>query len=119
MEAKEQELRAEFEQLEEQMQNTALFATPEYPRVAKRHSWIKNVLDLYDHKGWLEKHLKNAEEILANEKDSELIEMAKEEIKDVRARLDATDRQIEEVLIPHDPNDERDAIVEIRAAAGG
>ena len=67
-------------------------------------------------------HLNNIEEgkkILENEKDQDLREMAKEEIEGSQAMLSELEEKIKLLLIPEDPEDEKNAIVEIRGGTGG
>lgn len=60
-----------------------------------------------------------AKDIIANEKDEELREMAKMELSELEPRLPAMEQEIKLLLIPADPEDEKNAIVEIRGGAGG
>ena len=63
--------------------------------------------------------IETAKDIIANEKDEELREMAKEELADLEPRIPAMEQEIKLLLIPADPEDEKNAIVEIRGGAGG
>ena len=58
-------------------------------------------------------------QILEEEKDEEMREMAKEELSDARERMERLAGELKILLLPKDPNDERNVIVEIRAGAGG
>ena len=60
-----------------------------------------------------------AKDIIANEKDEELREMAKMELSELEPRLPEMEQEIKLLLIPADPEDEKNAIVEIRGGAGG
>ena len=60
--------------------------------------------------------IKNTEEMV---KDPELGEMAKEELKDLQSQKEELDGRLEVLLIPKDPNDSKNVIMEIRGAAGG
>ena len=60
-----------------------------------------------------------ANEALLGERDPEMREMAEEEAKALRVQRDTLDAELQELLIPKDPNDEKDVFVEIRAGAGG
>ena len=57
--------------------------------------------------------------MLEEESDDELREMAKEELADCRARLEVIEKEMRILLLPRDPNDDKNVIVEIRAGAGG
>ena len=58
-------------------------------------------------------------EALLSEKDAEIREMAKEELAALRPQVEPAEEQLKMYLVPKDPNDEKDVIVEIRAGAGG
>ena len=69
----------------------------------------KKMMDDYD----------SAKEILATEKDEELREMAKEEVADIEQKIPAMEENIKLLLIPADPQDSKNAILEIRGGTGG
>ncbi|WIH27763.1 peptide chain release factor 1 [Photobacterium damselae] len=60
-----------------------------------------------------------AAEEMANEDDAEMREMAQEEIKEAKAEIERLEDELQVLLIPKDPNDERNCFLEIRAGAGG
>ncbi len=63
--------------------------------------------------------IKHAKEVLQKEKDAELRELAKMEIDELEPKRDALESEIKELLMPRDPNDDKNAILEIRAGTGG
>lgn len=63
--------------------------------------------------------IKEANQIISEESDDELIEMAKEELAGYESELDRLEQEFKLILLPHDPNDDKAAIVEIRAGTGG
>jgi len=65
------------------------------------------------------KSLEEAREILENENDSELIALAKADITDLEPRIEELEKIIKGLLVPKDPRDDKNVIVEIRAGAGG
>ncbi|MBQ4026883.1 MAG: PCRF domain-containing protein, partial [Bacteroidales bacterium] len=78
------------------------------PIIAKGHEYEK-LLD----------NLQSAKDILLNEKDDELREMAREEISELEPKVPALEQEIKLLLIPADPDDGKNAIVEIRGGTGG
>jgi peptide chain release factor 1 len=60
-----------------------------------------------------------AKQILENEYDSDMIELAKAQLSESASRLDTLEEQLTEEMMPKDPNDDKDSYVEIRPAAGG
>ena len=63
--------------------------------------------------------LASAKDILVNEKDDELREMAREEVSDIESRMPQMEQDIKLLLIPADPDDSKNAIIEIRGGTGG
>lgn len=64
-------------------------------------------------------NIDNAKQVIATEKDEDFREMAKEELDELIPQRDAMEDTLKELLIPKDPNDSKDIIMEIRAGAGG
>jgi peptide chain release factor 1 len=116
MEQKEQALRQEYDELQKQMQDPSIFSDPKYPKIAKRSSELEAIVKLFDeHKSLAD--AKFQAEILA--KDAEMGELAEAELTDLQAKMTANDTALYEALTQKDPNDEKDVILEVRAAAGG
>ncbi|MDX5435970.1 MAG: peptide chain release factor 1 [Pontibacter sp.] len=64
-------------------------------------------------------NIENAKQVIATEKDEDFREMAKEELDELMPQRDELEETLKELLIPKDPNDSKDIIMEIRAGAGG
>jgi peptide chain release factor 1 len=118
MEQKEQALRSEYTDLQAKLQDPAIYSDPAYPKLAKRQAQLENLLALFDMHTKLASDKRAALE-LASGSDSELKEMAELELAELEAQMTTNQDALAEALTPKDPNDEKDAIVEIRAAAGG
>lgn len=117
MDKKEQELRNELKDLQTKLQDSSIFSTPEYPKLAKRQSELEEVVGLLDKTESLRKQLSEAKELAGG--DDEMAELAQSEVSEIESKLSDISSKLSAMLIPKDPNDERDAIIEIRAAAGG
>lgn len=117
MEEKAQNYRSELETLEAKLQDPGIFSTPEYPKLAKRISDLQGLVRLIDDIAKLKAQKTEAEELLRG--GGEMAELAQGEIEEINAKLPEFEAKLQEALTPKDPNDERDAIIEIRAAAGG
>lgn len=115
---KEQALRNELAELQNELQDPAIFSSSRYPKLAKRQSELEKTIDLFDSLSTLRKQEKEAE-LLSKDGDPEISAMAKDELSEIATRKASTESELAELLTPKDPNDERDAIVEIRGAAGG
>lgn len=118
MDQKEQELRAELEELQAKLQDPTIFSDPSYPKLAKRQNSLEQLIALFDEKTNLAKSKAEAEDLLKSS-DAEMSSLAQSELDELAQKIQANDEALTEALVPKDPNDERDAIIEIRAAAGG
>ena len=78
-------------------------------KVVVKYRIYRHILDGLDH----------AKEVLENEKDAELRELAKMELEELAPKREKIEEEIKEVLMPKDPNDYRNCILEIRAGTGG
>ena len=117
MDNKETTLRTELQDLQQRLQDPSIFSSKEYPKLAKRQKLLEDTVSLYDSVKTLTAQLGEAKELAAG--DDELAVLAQSEVIDTEQRLEAAQSALGEKLTPKDPNDDRDAIIEIRAAAGG
>jgi peptide chain release factor 1 len=118
MEAKEAALRAEYTELQAKMQDPGIFSTSAYPKLAKRQSKLETLLSLFDDYHSLRDAKLQAEELISSG-GAEMSELAKAELQELEPKLAANEEKLSEELTPKDPNDEKDVVIEIRAAAGG
>jgi len=117
MNSKEEQLRQEYEDLQAKLQDPAIFSSKEYPRLAKRQQELSDLVKLFDNKLELERQKSEAETMINDNDD--MAELAKSEIEDLDRKLSELNSQLSTLLTPKDLNDEKDVIIEIRAAAGG
>lgn len=117
MEEKEHQLRQELAELQTQLQDPSVYSDPSYPKLAKRQSYLQDVAGLFDRKEQLQEAHRQASQLAGG--DDELAALAQDELHETEAALNIVETRLIEALTPKDPNDEKDAIVEIRAAAGG
>lgn len=117
MEEKERQLRQEFADLEARLQDPNIYSDSSYPKLAKRRTWLENVLSLFDSKKQLSSERQQAAQLSGG--NDELAELAQMELAELEAKITANTDALAEALTPKDPNDEKDAIMEIRGAAGG
>ncbi len=118
MEQHEHAFRQEIAELLSQLEDPAVYSKPEYPALAKRRSELESILEAFEQHRKLEAEVEAAQ-AMANSEDAELAELATLELDELQDKLSANTALIEDILTPRDPNDDRDAIVEIRAGAGG
>ena len=100
------------------LEDSNIYSKPEYPRLAKRASELEDILALFADVDKFKNQEAEALEIAAAE-GGELGELAASEAEEARIALTAAEQALQEALIPKDPNDEKDCIIEIRAGAGG
>jgi len=90
-----------------------------YRKLAKEHAELKEIVDKYREYKEVEKGIEEAEEIIRDSSDSELKELAKEELKELKEKKEKLIKELKILLLPKDPNDKKNVILEIRAGAGG
>lgn len=90
-----------------------------YVKLTKEYKDLKDLMD--ERKVYVEltENIAEAKEIIAEESDEEMIEMAKMQLEEAKEELPVLEEKIRMMLIPKDPEDEKNAVVEIRAGAGG
>lgn len=118
MEAKEQSIRNELADLQVKLQDPAVFSSKDYPKLAKRQSYLETTISLFDKLANLTAQLAEAT-TMAQDSDAEIRAMAEEEIAAVTTEHEKIEESLAAALTPKDPNDDKDVIIEIRAAAGG
>lgn len=91
----------------------------EFRKLSKEYSDLTDVVNAYDSYLRLKKEYDENKDLMYNSSDSELKELAKEEVERLEPELVNSENYIKELLIPKDPNDEKNAILEIRAGTGG
>ena len=116
MDVQERKLRQEYADLKKKLEDPAIYSSKEYPALARRQGQLESLISLFDRKKSLSAQLQEAKSMSA---EAELAELAAEEIKNLEAKLAEVEEQLSAAMLAKDPNDERNAIVEIRAAAGG
>ena len=111
--------RTRFDELEKAITDPSLFDDAKKAReVLKEHSRVKELLTTWDDLENSRRQLVENEE-LAKGNDAEMAELAKAEIEEINARIPKLEQAVLLSLLPPQPDDDRDAIVEIRAGAGG
>src|SRR5438045_9419647 len=111
--------RGRFDQLEREIGDPALFSNRQRAKeIMREHASIKQLLAKWDELEAARKRLDDNRE-LAMSGDVEIAAIADDEIPDLEKRVADLEREVQIALLPPDENDDRDAIVEIRAGTGG
>src|SRR5215475_11039044 len=109
-----------YEELTQELSSPELLSNPSaYGKAAKQHRTLEEVVQKYQVWKNLKAELADARELMDTSDDEEMREMARTEIESLQTRIDETDRELKLLLIPTDPNDEKNVILEIRAGTGG
>ena len=112
-------MRARFEELEREMAASGLFDNARHAReVLREHSDAKHLLDIWDRLVKARRELAENRE-LASSDDKEMAELAASEIPQLEVSIPSLERDVQVALLPPEPDEDKDAIVEIRAGTGG
>ena len=90
-----------------------------YSTLNKEYRDLEKIVKKYDEYVLATANLQNAKEVLENEKDADFREMAKEEIDELKPLIEELTEELKMMLIPKDPNDSKNVILEVRAGTGG
>jgi peptide chain release factor 1 len=113
-------LEEKYEMLEMRISDPLIINNqPEWQKFIKEHSEITPVINKYREYKDVKRRMQEAKDILDNENDAEYRELAKMELEELEDGFQALIDDLHLLLIPKDPNDEKDVICEIRAGAGG
>ncbi|WP_026462480.1 peptide chain release factor 1 [Adhaeribacter aquaticus] len=113
-------IKERFEDVSQQLiQPDAMSDMKKYKSLNKEYKDLEKIVIEYKKYLNLISNIDNAKQVIATEKDEEFREMAKEELDELLPQLDEMEELIKNLLIPKDPNDSKDIIIEIRAGAGG
>jgi peptide chain release factor 1 len=113
-------LMSRFEEVSTLITDPAVIADQRrYVKLTKEYKELEDLMNARKEYRELLKNIGDAKDIMANESDAELKEMAREDLDNCQKRLPELEEEIKLMLIPEDPEDDRNAIVEIRGGAGG
>lgn len=90
-----------------------------YMKLMKEHSELSEIVEKFREWKGYKNALEDARAMLNEKPDPELMEMIQQEMEDASSGMERTERELKILLMPKDPNDDKDVIVEIRAGAGG
>ena len=108
------------DEVTEQMADPDVFDDPQRIQdLARERSELDDIVERYRSLDRIEKQIAEARIMVDNEADSEMADLARDELAALQPRADALLAELRELLIPRDPNDAKNVIVEIRAGAGG
>lgn len=113
-------IRKKYDELTELIVKPEIIAdNKEWTKLVKERSEIDPVAETYDRLKSLDKEIAELKEMAADGSDRELAELAEAELAEKKAEKEKTEGELKILLLPVDPNDEKNVIIEIRAGAGG
>ena len=113
-------LRAKYDELQTQMTAPDVMSDMKrFVALNKEYKELGPIIEASEKYRTAWSNLLNAKDVMANEKDDEFREMAREEIASLEPELERLEEEIKLLLIPKDPQDEKNAILEIRGGTGG
>ncbi|MGC8926818.1 MAG: peptide chain release factor 1 [Myxococcota bacterium] len=113
------EIEKRFEELSGRMTDPQLISNrSEFEKVAKERAQLEPIVEKFKKLKSKEKELQDAKEVLSSQ-DAEMKELAKVEVESLSAEIERLKEEIKILLLPKDPNDEKNVILEIRAGTGG
>ncbi|MCR3906025.1 MAG: peptide chain release factor 1 [Tenericutes bacterium] len=111
-------LEKQYQEMQDKLASGKL-EVKEMTNLLKETSAISETVETYRFFKIKSQELKDLEEMIEDEKDQDLIDMAQTEIEKLKEILDKTEEKLKILLLPTDPNDEKNVIMEIKGAAGG
>lgn len=91
----------------------------EWKKLVKERAALEETIEIYDKYLNKEKEIKDLEELIKTEKDKEMLDLAKEELYEAKGSIDEIIQELKVLLLPKDPKDNNNVIIEIRPCAGG
>ncbi len=114
------QIEARYEELTQALASPEIMSdSAKYQKTAKAHSDMTPVVEKYREYKDLTRGIAESKAVLADEKDPEMRAYAQEELTKLESRVGAVEQELKVLLLPKDPNDEKDIILEIRAGTGG
>ncbi|MBO7355176.1 MAG: peptide chain release factor 1 [Lachnospiraceae bacterium] len=114
------ELLGKYEEMNRQMQDPAIIGdSNRFQKIMKEQGALAPLVNAYTEYKKCNTDLEDALEMLSSESDEEMRTMLKESVSEGKARISELEEEIKILLLPKDPNDSKNVIIEIRAGAGG
>ena len=114
------QIEARYEELTQALASPEIIGdSSKYQKTAKAHSEILPIVEKYREYKDLRKGIAESKALLADEKDPEMRAYAQEELNGLESRVGGVEEELKVLLLPKDPNDEKNVILEIRAGTGG
>ncbi len=115
-----QGIESRYVEIEEKLSSSDVMSDMElYKKYTKEYKSISEIVEVFRAYKQAKKNIEDANELLSMESDAEMRELAKAEIDESISFCNEAEQKLKELLLPKDPNDDKNVIVEIRGGAGG
>ncbi len=114
------QLDARYQEMTQQLSTPEIVTdSAKFQKLAKQHSDLQQIVEKHREFKQIEKDLAGAHEMVLEAEDAEMKHMAQEEEKQLSTRKEQVERELKLLLLPKDPNDDKNIILEIRGGTGG
>ncbi len=111
---------SKFEEINKQLTDEAIFSDPKrYQTLAKERSDLEKLVEVAERLGEVYRTIEDDTAVIKAGEDAELVEMAKLEVEELKPERDELEQKFKLLLVPKDPSDSKNTILEIRAGTGG
>ena len=120
MEEKFKQIRHRFKEISDLMIKPDIISDQKkYIDLNKEYKELSRKIEKFDQFDLLNMNIKEAEDLIKHEEDKEMLEMARIQLDESKTKLDSLEQEIKFLLIPKDPEDSKNVVIEIRAGTGG
>jgi peptide chain release factor 1 len=120
IETKIDKMRSRNKELTEELSRPEVFSDQQkFGKFAREQNELNQIINFYDQLEDLIKQIEEDEKIIESNEDEDLVAIASEEIEELNEKRSEMEEELKHLLIPKDPNDAKNAIIEIRAGTGG
>jgi peptide chain release factor 1 len=114
------QIEARYEELTGQLSSPEVHGdSARFQKLARTHAELSEMVEKYREWKEIERHLREVKQMLIEAEDAEMKQLAHDEQRQLEQRKETVERELKVLLLPRDPNDEKNVIVEIRAGTGG
>ena len=115
-----EDLLIRLEEILSELQEPDVASDPNrFRKLMKEQSELTPIVEAYKEYKASKQNIEESLELLNEESDEDMRELAKEELNESKARVEELEHELKILLLPKDPNDDKNVVVEIRAGAGG
>ncbi len=113
-------IKTKYENLTEEISNPEIISDQnKYKTIMKERAALEPIVEKYDEYAALSEQLKDNKAMLEDDPDEDFKQMLHEDINDINAKMAEVEEELKVLLLPKDPNDDKNVLVEIRAGVGG